>query len=259
MILDKIFAHKRKELESRKAVTPLREVEVSLAKASEPRDFRGALRRPGEVRLIGELKKASPSAGVIRKSFNPTEIAGAYQRAGAAALSVLTDEEFFQGSLDHLRAARKATGLPVLRKDFLFDVYQIREARAAGADAVLLIVAMLPRPELEALLAETSRLGMAALVEVHTSAELETALAVGAEIIGINNRDLRTFHVNLETTLLLRPLIPPGRLVVSESGIKCAGDVARLKACGVDAILVGEAFMRNANIEAAVRQLMGRP
>lgn len=238
-VLDAIVAHKREELARSRA--PLDAVRGQALGAPPPRDFAAALRR-GRCALIAEVKAASPSAGVIRRPFDPVELARAYEAGGADALSVLTDRRFFAGDPEHLRGVRAAVRLPVLRKDFILDPYQVYEARALGADAVLLIAAILNDAQLRELSALAEELGMAALVEVHTEEELERALACGARIVGINNRDLRTFQVDLEVTLRLRPRIPDGVLVVSESGIEHGEQVRRLAEAGVHAVLVGTAL-----------------
>jgi len=224
------------------------------------RDFVAGLRAGVQERgaaVIAEVKKASPSKGVLRADFRPAEIAASYERHGAAALSVLTDAPFFQGSRAALEAARAACALPVLRKDFMIDAYQLVEARAMGADCILLIAAILDDAELADFEATAQALGMAVLVEVHDAAELERALRLSTPLIGINNRDLRTFEVSLDTTLAMLPRVPPGRLVVSESGIHAPGDVARLRAAGVHAYLVGEAFMRAPDPGVALASLIG--
>jgi len=220
-----------------------------------PRGFRAAIATTDRVALIAEIKRASPSAGPIRADLSPSWMARQYERGGARCLSVLTDAKFFQGSLEDLAEAREATSLPVLRKDFVLDEIQVLEARAWGADCVLLIVAALARAELTRLLARARELGMDALVEVHSRAELDTALEVGAEMVGVNNRDLRTFEVNLRTAVALAPTVPEGVTVVAESGIRSPADVRRLKACGVDAILVGESLVRSRHPTAAARRL----
>ena len=207
--------------------------------------------------MIAEVKKASPSRGLIRADFDPAEIAAAYEEAGASAISVLTDEKNFQGRLEYLEAVHRAVSLPVLQKDFIIDPYQVYEARAALADAILLIVAALCREELTEFMALAEELGMASLVEVHTSEELDVALEVGAKVIGINNRNLQTFETKLETTLELAPKIPSDRILVSESGIFTRADVERLMAAGVDAVLVGEALMREPDPGTKVRELLG--
>lgn len=265
MILDEILRCKREELEARRAATPLRELEARAADAAPPVDFAGALgRRPnGLPAVIAEVKKASPSKGIIRRDFEPVAIARAYQSAGAAAISVLTDERFFQGSLQYLTAIRQAVTLPVLRKDFILDEYQIFEARAAGADAVLLIAAALQEPNLKRLAAMSAELGMASLVEVHDETEMETALRVGASLIGINNRNLQTFEVSLEATARLAKLAhrstlnaQPSIRLVSESGIFSRADLEMLAGLGVDAVLIGEALMRERDVGAKLRELI---
>ena len=226
------------------------------------RDFAAALRAKvaaGGAAVIAEIKQASPSKGVLREDFRPADIAAAYQRAGAACLSVLTDAQFFRGSADHLREARAACALPVLRKDFVVDAYQLAEARDMGADAILLIAACLDDAQMADLEAEARALGLAVLVEVHDGAELDRALRLATPLIGINNRDLRTFEVSLETTLGLLGRVPAGQLPVTESGIRDRADVDRLRAAGVHAFLVGEAFMRAADPGAALAALFGAP
>ena len=247
-LLDEIMAWKRQEVAKVKRERPLATLRALAATVPKPLDFAGALRAPG-VSLIAEVKRASPSRGLLCHDFDPERLARTYVTHGAAAISVLTDARFFQGKLEHLTQVKEtvvAQGrpVPVLRKDFIFDPYQVWEARVAGADAILLIVAVLGERDLRDLLAETRRLGMEALVEVHNEQELARALTAGARIIGINNRDLRTFTVDLGVTERLRPLVPPDIVVVSESGIHTPEDVKRLAALGVDAILVGEAFVR---------------
>jgi indole-3-glycerol phosphate synthase len=270
-MLDEIMAWKREELPARQAAMPPTSLRALAATAPDPVDFAAALRRPG-VSLIAEVKRASPSRGLLCKDFDPAKLARTYADGGAAAISVLTDSRFFQGQLEHLttvketlvegkpdrsahpKARQTATqdthhpitpsaSLPVLRKDFIYDPYQVLEARVAGADALLLIVAVLGDNDLKRLLDETRRNGMEALVEVHDEAEVERALAAGARVIGINNRDLRTFAIDLQTTARLRPLIPSDCLVVAESGIHTPDDVRRLAGMGVDAMLVGESLV----------------
>jgi indole-3-glycerol phosphate synthase len=211
----------------------------------------------GQAAVIAEIKRASPSRGVLRESFDPAEIARSYEAGGAACLSVLTDREFFQGSPAHLQAARGACALPVLRKDFIFDPYQVHEARAMGADGILLIAACLSVDEMKGLESEAEALGMAVLVEVHDAAELEAALELRTPLLGINNRDLRTFETRLESTLSLLPKVPQDRIVVTESGILSAADVARMRSRGVNAFLVGEAFMRAPDPGSALRSMFG--
>ena len=260
-ILQKILAVKRTEVAAASAVKPLSALRDEAFAQSAPRDFLGAIRRridaekvgAGEtaqrpllerVAVIAEIKKASPSKGVIREHFAPAEIAADYAHHGAACLSVLTDRDFFQGSPEALRAARAACELPVLRKDFLVDPYQVYEARAMGADAILLIVAALSLAQMREMETIAQQLGMAVLVEAHDAAEVDLALQLDTPLIGINNRDLRSFAVSLETTLDNLPRIPPQRIVVAESGILAPTDVERLCQHGVRAFLVGEAFMR---------------
>jgi indole-3-glycerol phosphate synthase len=246
-ILERILAVKAGEIEEAKKTLSLAALRDRAEAAEEPRDFVGALRAKIAARkpaVIAEIKKASPSKGVLREPFDPAAIAGSYASHGAACLSVLTDETFFQGRAEHLSAARAASGLPALRKDFVIDAYQVYEARASGADCILLIVAALSRSRMSELEALATGLGMAVLVEVHDRGELELALGLATPLIGINNRNLRTFETSLDTTLGLLPRVPPGRLVVTESGILGPDDVAALKQGGVKAFLVGEAFMR---------------
>jgi indole-3-glycerol phosphate synthase/phosphoribosylanthranilate isomerase len=255
-ILDEVFAHKRQEVARRKHDRPLAAVRSEAARTSSPRDFVAALRSSrSRTALIAEVKRASPSRGLLAADFDPLHLAHTYQRNGAAAISVLTDERFFQGHLDHLKAIREEVALPILRKDFLFDPYQVYEARAAGADAVLLIVAMLGGGEMRSLHELTRMLGMAALVEVHDEEELGRALNLGPRLVGVNNRDLRTFQVDLETTARLRPLIPPELILVAESGIHTPADVARLREIGADAMLVGESLVVAEDTGAKVREL----
>jgi indole-3-glycerol phosphate synthase len=246
-ILDRIVAVKRDEVAAGRARSDLAAMRARAEAQAGARDFVGALRRrvdAGDAAVIAEVKKASPSKGVLRADFRPAEIAASYERHGAAALSVLTDAPFFQGAPEYLAAARAATSLPALRKDFIVDPWQVYESRALGADAVLLIAAALDDAEMRDFEAIALTLGMAVLVEVHDEGELERALALDTPLVGINNRNLRTFEVTLETTLSLLPRIPAGRIVVTESGIVGAADVRRMRAAGVNAFLVGEAFMR---------------
>ncbi|MFN8481588.1 MAG: indole-3-glycerol phosphate synthase TrpC [Anaerolineae bacterium] len=262
MILDKIVAQKRIEVAERKASQPLAELQKQATEALTARDFAAALAQPG-VSLIGELKKASPSKGLLRADFAPIELAAVYAANGARAMSILTDEPFFHGRLAYLKAVREAEAdgslaeLPLLRKDFMIDPYQVWEARAWGADAILLIVAILDDAELTALRELAESLGMTALVEVHDAAEARRAVASGARVVGVNNRDLRDFSVDIHTTLRLRPLVPADTILVAESGIHTAGDVAMLEQGGVDAILVGEALMTAPDMAAKVRELSG--
>ncbi len=257
-LLDQIVAQKRREVAAARTSVSLDELRGQLAAAPPPRDFYAALAGGGPIRLIAEVKKASPSRGVLREDFQPVEIAQVYQRHGAACLSVLTDGPYFQGSLDHLRAIRAAVDLPLLRKDFIIDSYQVLEARAAGADAVLLIAECLDDHLLRRLHDEIVVLGMTPLVELYEPANLPRVLAAGARLVGINNRDLRTFLADLEHTLGLRGQIPPDRLVVGESGIRRRTDALRLEAAGVAAMLVGETLVTRPDIGAAVDELLGK-
>jgi indole-3-glycerol phosphate synthase len=257
-ILDKIVATKRKEIEDLKARQPESLLRERLADAPPVRNFFDALSAPGPIRLIAEVKKASPSKGVIRTKFAPVEIALTYEDHGASCISVLTDEPYFQGSLTYLSDIRDSISIPVLRKDFILDKYQLYEARAAGADAVLLIAECLDDCSLRSLHRETIDLGMTPLVELYEPANLPRVLEAGATLIGVNNRDLRTFEVDLNHTLRMREQIPDHCLVVGESGIRTREDVERLEAEGVDAILVGESLMASSDIGEAVDRLLGR-
>jgi indole-3-glycerol phosphate synthase len=256
-ILGEIIRWKRSEIRRCKSSRPLEAVRTEAVQAPPPRDLVTALRTPG-VSLIAEVKRASPSKGLLRADLDAEALASEYEANGAVAISVLTDERFFQGSLDDLRAVRQSVDLAVLRKDFILAPYQVYEARAAGADAVLLIVAALSDGELGALYQLTCELGMAALVEVHNEAELERALGIGPRIIGVNNRDLHTFDVDLETTAHLRPRLPADVVLVTESGIHTWADVARLAEIGTDAMLVGEALVRAKDVEGKIRELVGQ-
>ncbi|MCE5420117.1 MULTISPECIES: indole-3-glycerol phosphate synthase TrpC [Acidithiobacillus] len=256
--LQEILQHKATEVAARRQRLGLAELQSAAALAAPPRDFVGALRQPqatGAAAVIAEIKKASPSAGVIRENFNPVEIARDYAAHGAACLSVLTDERFFQGNDSYLTAARSAVNLPALRKDFCIDPYQVWEARAIGADAILLIVAALGDDTLRELEALALDLGMAVLVEVHDAQELRRALALRSPLLGINNRDLRSFTTSIQRSIDLLPAIPEDRLVISESGIRSPEDVATLRARGIHAFLVGEALMREDAPGKALAQL----
>ncbi len=257
-ILQKIVATKRQEIDEARRRVSADQLGELVAAAAPPRDFFGPLTEPGPIRLIAEIKKASPSAGVIRDDFDPVAIGQTYAAHGASCLSVLTDEPFFQGSLDYLRAVRTAVDLPVLRKDFILDSYQLLEARAAGADAVLLIAECLDDRDLCELHDRTVELGMTPLVELYDPANLLRVLHAGAKLVGVNNRNLHTFEVDLQHTLRMRQEIPDDCVLVGESGIKTRDDVLRLEAAGVNAILVGEALMRDADIGAATDRLLGR-
>jgi indole-3-glycerol phosphate synthase len=255
MILDRILAHKYLEVAQRRARLPLEGLREQALAQSPPRDFLGALKQAQRPALIAECKKASPSRGLLQPEYDPAQLARIYAENHAAALSVLTDEKFFQGALNDLAVAREAAGLPALRKDFIVDSYQVYEARAAQADAVLLIVAALRPEQLQELYQQAVELKMAALVEVHNEAEVKTALKIEPRLIGVNNRNLQDFTVDLQTTARLRKNIPAGITLVAESGIHTASDVARVRNMGVDAILVGEALVTASDIGAKVREL----
>lgn len=267
MILDEIVKKKEKELREKMSKVSLESL-IEVLKRCRPELFRGgahegdegpfkaAVSRPGRINLIAEIKGRSPSQGVIRESFDPREIASIYETNGAAALSILTDEEFFGGSLERLEEVRRVVSLPLLRKDFIIDEYQIYEAALFHADAILLIVRILKQDQLREYLRLAASLGMDALVEVHSEEELERALEGGAAIVGINNRDLTTFKVSLETTLRMAPRVPAGRVVVSESGISSVEDVKRVARAGVNAILVGSALMKAKDPAMKMRELL---
>jgi indole-3-glycerol phosphate synthase len=256
-ILDRIMETKWREIATARASVPDAELERRVADQPPTRDFTAAVGRVGPVNVIAEVKKASPSAGVIRADFDPVAIASTYAAHGAAAISVLTDAEYFQGSLAYLTVVRRAVAVPVLRKDFVLDRYQLLEARAAGADAALLIAECLPGDRLATLQREATQLGLHTLVELHDAEELPRVLDCGATVIGVNNRDLRTFTTRLEHTLDLLAKIPADRVVVSESGIRTHADLQRLGAAGARAVLVGESLMRAPDIGAALDELRG--
>ncbi len=257
-VLDDIVSHKRSELVERRARRPLGALEADCRGLPAALDFEAALRPAAgqRVRLIAEVKKASPSQGLIRADLDPAAQARAYADAGAAAISVLTDAKYFHGSLDDLIAVRSETRVPLLRKEFIIDEYQLWESRAAGADAVLLIVAALDGAALGDLLHAAKGVGLGTLVEVHTAAELEQALRAGASVIGVNNRDLQTLATTLDTSLSLLPRIPPGPVAVSESGIFTAADVERVVRAGAHAVLVGEALVKASDVRAKVSELL---
>jgi len=254
-ILQTIIDHKAQELEARRRARPLTALHDSALFAAPRRDLAAALAAPGR-RIIAEVKRSSPSRGRIRDDFDPVAIATGYDAAGAAAISVLTEERFFEGSLDHLTAIRERVAVPVLRKDFLFEPYHLYEARAAGADGFLLIAAMLTAEHLRELVALGTELEMTALVEVHTAEQIERALDAGVRVWGVNNRDLDTFETRLETGLDLLPRIPKGATVVIESGLRTTDDLARFEAVGVHAFLIGETFMRAPDPGAALGELL---
>jgi indole-3-glycerol phosphate synthase len=253
-VLDEILAHKREEVATRRRATPLVALRDLPLHGAPRRGFRAALAARPAPAVVAEMKRASPSRGVIRAAYDPSSLARGYAAAGAAALSVLTDERFFDGALEHLAAAREASGLPCLRKDFIVDAYQVEEARGYGADAVLVIAAAVEPALGRELLAAAAAAELDALVEVHSEPELEWAAVAGATLIGVNNRDLATFAVSLETTERLAPRVPTSALLVAESGIRSAADVARMVAAGARAVLVGEAFMERADPGAALAE-----
>lgn len=258
-ILDTILEETAFELDRRMRSMPPSRLERALASCEPTRDFTGALKGEGPLpSVIAEVKKASPSKGVLREEFYPVEVASAYEAGGAAAVSVLTNERYFQGRLEYLSIIRRFVGLPLLRKDFIIHPYQVTESRVAGADAVLIIASVLDDDILEECLGSARSLGLHPLVEVHTASELKRALGLGAKLIGINNRDLRTFKVDIETTFKLMGQVPEGVVVVSESGIQSKDDLLRLKEAGVHAVLVGETFMTAKDVRAKVQEFTGK-
>jgi indole-3-glycerol phosphate synthase len=257
-VLETIVRQKQAEIAEAKSRVSTKQLEQALVDAPSTRDFAGAFRSRGPVALIAEIKKASPSAGIIRPDFDPVTIARAYAEHGASCLSVLTDEHFFQGHLKFLRDVRQSVDLPLLRKDFILDEYQVLEARAAGADAVLLIAECLPETRLEQLHQAITSLGMQALIELYDASNLDRVLATAPALVGVNNRDLRTFVTDLHHSVRLRQKVPPDVLFVAESGIRTHADVELLRNSGVDAMLVGESLMRQPDVGAAVDRLLAR-
>ena len=257
MILEKIVAVKREEVASLKRATPLAQLKEAMRDLSPPRNFRGAISN-ARCSIIAEVKRRSPSKGRIREAFDPFKIATLYQDNGAAAVSIITDQAFFEGKGQYLPGIKEIIDLPLLRKDFIIDPYQIYETRALKGDALLLIASLLEEGELREYIQLTEALGLAPLVEVHSNEELDKALAAGADIIGINNRDLKTFSTDLKTTLGLAPSIPRDKIVVTESGITTREDIELLMEAGVHAFLIGEALMRAGDIGAKLRELLGR-
>ncbi len=258
MILDDIIANKEEELAATKRRFSLSDIKARAADTGPSRGFGKALSAGSGIRLIAEVKKASPSKGVIREDFEPVKIAHTYEESGASCLSVITEKKFFQGDLEYLSMIRKTVRLPLLRKDFIIDEYQIFEARVAGSDAILLIAACLEKQQMVDFLGIAGGQGLDVLVESHTYKELDRSLLAGARLVGVNNRDLATFNVSLQTTLDLLKDIPDDRIVVSESGIKTRDDVIMLENAGVDAILVGESLMREKDIGGKIKELLGK-
>lgn len=257
-ILDKIVAKKKERLSLAKSRVPLSALKPRISGIEKPRDFKAALKRKqdSKIRLIAEIKKASPSKGVIRENFNPVEIASNYEKQ-ASAISILTEEDFFQGNLEFIPKIKKVTTIPLLRKDFIFDEYQIYESRANEADAILLIASILDKNQAGEYLHLAEELGLSVLFEVHDMKELEMALFIDADIIGINNRNLKTMKIDLNNTFNLKKEIPTGKIIVSESGIKTRDDILRLESAGIDAVLIGTSFMEAADIGKKIEELFG--
>jgi len=258
-ILDEIVSRKKERLGIAKSGVPLKGLKSRIADAGKPRDFRSAIKRNhiGSIKLIAEIKKASPSKGVIREEFDPIQIASVYEKKQAGAISVLTEEDFFQGRLEFISAVKTITTIPLLRKDFIFDEYQIYESRANEADAILLIAAILSKNQAEEYLQLAGELGLSVLFEVHDLKELEMALSVNANIIGINNRDLKTLKIDLNNTFKIKKEIPSDKIIVSESGIKTRNDILRLESAGIDAVLIGTSFMEAKDIGKKIEELFG--
>ena len=257
MILQKIVENKREEVARQKEILPLGELRQMLADRPPARDFEGAIRNR-DCAVIAEVKRSSPSKGRIREDFDPVGIAGIYEDNGASAISILTERKFFEGSAAYVPQISRVVGLPLLRKDFIIDPYQINETRVLGADALLLIARLLEAGELRDFIGLASELGLAALVEVHDAADMEKAVSSGARIVGINNRDLATFRTDLEVSIRLARRIPKGVTVVSESGINCRGEIEKLMEAGIHAVLVGESLMREKDIGKKLRELLGK-
>jgi indole-3-glycerol phosphate synthase len=259
MILERIISKKKEEVSYLRKKISLQNLRREIANLPPPRNFLHAVSRErGEpIKLIAEIKKASPLSGIMRNDFNEIEIAKIYKASGASAISIVTDREFFKGTLDMIRDVKEVVDLPILRKDFIIDEYQIYEARSAGADAVLIIAAILSKDEIKGFFELSKELGLHSLVEVHTEEELEKVLDKGVELIGINNRNLRTFEVNIDNTLRLRSMIPEGCTVVSESGISTRGEVKLLASERIDAVLIGEGILRSKDIGGKIRELFG--
>ncbi|MBI5561807.1 MAG: indole-3-glycerol phosphate synthase TrpC [Deltaproteobacteria bacterium] len=258
-ILDEIIKYKKADVEKLKSYITIDRHKAKIATMNAPRDFAWALREDGsgKIRIIAEVKKASPSKGVMREHFMPYEMAREYQIGGASAISVLTEEKHFLGKLDYLVSIKIYTRLPILRKDFIFDDYQIYESRASGADAILLIAAILEKQQLADLMGRATELGMYTLVEVHNEEEMEAALDVDAKIIGVNNRGLKTMKTDIETTIRLAPYVPEDKILVSESGISSFDDIVRLRKNGVNAFLIGEALIKERELAKKLRELRG--
>jgi indole-3-glycerol phosphate synthase len=254
-MIDRIIALKKEEVEQRKKTLPVARLQERIARQKAPLDLTSAL-KGDHIRLIAEVKRASPSRGILHPNLKPVQLVQTYVEGGAAAISVLTEADHFKGHIDYLEAIRQEVQLPLLRKDFIFDPYQVYESRAYGADALLLITAILSQDQLEELLSLSHSLGLRCLLEVHNENEVEIALLSGAQIVGINNRDLSTFAVDIDTTRRLRPLIPQQRIVVAQSGIRSRSDVEKLEEWGIDAMLVGEALVTAGDVMAKMTELM---
>jgi len=256
VVLDEILTRKRKEVEEAKEKVSREEIIRKTVGLPRPRDFKSAIAKPGQISLIAEIKKASPTRGIIREDFDPVEIARIYQDSGAQALSVLTDEQFFKGSLQYLEQVRKVVAIPILRKDFIIDDYQIYQSFLAGADAVLLIAAVLSKDKIASLSSIADGLGMSSIVEIHSAEDLSKIEKLNIQIVGINNRDLTSFKTDFGATERLIKLLPKDKVIISESGIKTSQDVKRLKNLGVKAVLIGEVFMASADISGKIKEIM---